>query len=65
MKKSFLLLLSISLFSIYSFAQSEATYSVTFTSNWTQTAHPHSSGNLPGNAHWSKLVGATHNDQVV
>jgi len=65
MKKTLLLLLSISLFSVYSYAQSEATYSVTFTSNWTQTAHPHSSGNLPGNAHWSKLVGATHNDQVV
>ncbi len=65
MKKPLLLLLSISLFSVCSYAQSEATYSVTFTSNWTQTAHPHSSGNLPGNAHWSKLVGATHNDQVV
>lgn len=65
MKKPLLLLLIISLFSVYSYAQSEATYSVTFTSNWTQTAHPHSSGNLPGNAHWSKLVGATHNDQVV
>lgn len=65
MKKPLLLLLSISLFSVCSYAQSEATYSVTFMSNWTQTAHPHSSGNLPGNAHWSKLVGATHNDQVV
>ena len=65
MKKPLLLLLSISLFSVCSYAQSEATYSVTFTSNWTQTAHPHSSGNLPGNAHWSKLVGATHNDQVI
>lgn len=43
---------------------STATYSVTFTSNWSQAAHPHSSGNLPGNAHWSKLVGATHNDQI-
>lgn len=44
---------------------SQATYSVTFDSNWTQDAHPHPSGSLPGNAHWSKLVGATHNDQVV
>jgi len=65
MKKQLLLLLSIFLFSVYSYAQSEAIFSVTFTSNWTQTAHPHSSGNLPSNAHWSKLVGATHNDQVV
>jgi Spondin_N/Secretion system C-terminal sorting domain len=65
MKKKLLLLLSISILSVYSYAQSEATYSVTFTSNWTQMAHPHSSGNLPGNAHWSKLVGATHTDQVV
>ena len=47
------------------YAQSStATYTVTFESNWTQTAHPHSSGNLPSNAHWSKLVGATHNNQV-
>ena len=45
-------------------AQSQATYSVNFTSNWSQATHPHSSGSLPGNAHWSKLVGATHNDQV-
>lgn len=65
MKKTFLILLSITLFSVYSYAQSEATYSITFTSNWTQAAHPHPSGNLPGNAHWSKLVGATHNNQVV
>lgn len=43
---------------------STAIYSVTFTSNWSQAAHPHSSGNLPGSAHWSKLVGATHNDQI-
>ena len=42
------------------YAQSTATYTITFDSNWTQIAHPHSSGNLPSNAHWSKLVGATH-----
>jgi Spondin_N/Secretion system C-terminal sorting domain len=65
MKNKLLLLLIIPFFSVYSYSQSEATYSVTFTSNWTQMAHPHSSGNLPGNAHWTKLVGATHNDQVV
>lgn len=65
MKRIFLLFLSISLLSIHSNAQGEATYSVNFTSNWTQTAHPHPSGNLPGSAHWSKLVGATHNSDVV
>ena len=65
MKRLFLLFLSISLLSIHSNAQGEATYSLTFTSNWTQAAHPHPSGNLPGNAHWSKLVGATHNSDVV
>jgi len=65
MKRIFLLFLSISLLSIHSNAQSEATYSVNFTSNWTQSAHPHPSGSLPGTAHWSKLVGATHNSDVV
>ncbi|MBV1922538.1 MAG: spondin domain-containing protein [Flavobacteriaceae bacterium] len=43
---------------------STATYSVAFDSNWSQSSHPHPSGNIPSNAHWSKLVGATHNDQV-
>ncbi|MEL6810760.1 MAG: spondin domain-containing protein [Bacteroidota bacterium] len=65
MKKLLLILFGMSLSSGISFGQSQATYSVTFTSNWTQTAHPHSSGSLPGNAHWSKLVGATHNSDVV
>lgn len=43
---------------------STATYRVVFESNWSQKTHPHPSGNIPSNAHWSKLVGATHNDQV-
>lgn len=43
---------------------STATYQVVFESNWSQSTHPHPSGNIPSNAHWSKLVGATHNDQV-
>lgn len=63
-KNTFLSFLMIAICSV-GFSQSTATYSVVFDSNWSQTAHPHSSGNLPGNAHWSKLVGATHNDQVV
>lgn len=45
-------------------SQSSVNYSVVFESSWSQTTHPHSSGDLPTNAHWSKLVGATHNDQV-
>ena len=45
-------------------AQSTATYDVTFTSNWSQTTHPHSSGSLPANAHWSKLVGVTHDATI-
>ncbi|WP_430933326.1 spondin domain-containing protein [Saccharicrinis sp. 156] len=36
--------------------QSAATYDVTFTSVWNETHHT----SVPGNAHWSKLVGATH-----
>ncbi|PQB03937.1 spondin domain-containing protein [Aureitalea marina] len=61
MKRSLLL----SLFALTAYlsdAQTAAEYTVTFTSNWSQAAHPHSSGNLPGGAHWSRLVGATHND---
>ncbi|GAB5535361.1 MAG: hypothetical protein Rubg2KO_16100 [Rubricoccaceae bacterium] len=38
-------------------AQSEATYSVTFTSSWSATTHP---DGFPGNPHFSGLVGATH-----
>ena len=34
----------------------EAKYSITFNSVWNSTDH----GTLPGNAHWSKLVGTTH-----
>ncbi len=38
------------------YAQSTATYDITFTSIWNATDHT----SVPGNAHWSKLVGATH-----
>jgi Spondin_N/Secretion system C-terminal sorting domain len=43
-----------------SFAQSTATYDFTFTSVWNSNHH----GTLPGSAHWSDLVGATHNSDV-
>ena len=47
------------------FAQSKASYTVSFTSVWdTETNDPvkgNSTMTLPVNAHWSDLVGATHN----
>jgi hypothetical protein len=46
-------------------AQSEAIYSINYTSTWSQATHPHPTNNFPASAHYSKLVGATHNDQVV
>jgi hypothetical protein len=42
------------------YSQSVATYTVTFNSVWNSTDH----GTLPGNAHWSRLVGANHNNTV-
>jgi hypothetical protein len=44
--------------------QSEATYQVIFESNWSQATHPHTSGSLPSQAHWSPFAIAVHNDQV-
>jgi hypothetical protein len=46
---------------LISFSQSTAFYDITFESVWNATDH----GALPGNAHWSDLVGATHNNEVV
>ena len=47
------------------FAQSTASYTITFSSNWeNETVDPingNSTALIPGNAHWSDLVGATHN----
>ncbi|MFK5981971.1 MAG: spondin domain-containing protein [Flavobacteriaceae bacterium] len=60
LRLSFLILF---IFSVSLFSQSVATYTITFTSNWSNNTHP--SNNFPGNAHWSKLVGATHNSEVV
>lgn len=44
---------------------SEATYTVSYVSSWSETTHPHPTGNFPAGAHYSKLVGATHNDAVI
>lgn len=57
-----LLLLLIAPF--FGLSQSTAQYSVSFESTWSQATHPHSSGSLPATAHWSRLVGATHNDNI-
>ncbi|MGY3795085.1 T9SS type A sorting domain-containing protein [uncultured Aquimarina sp.] len=47
------------LFCFYSFGQTTtATYDIIFTSNW--EAH----GTLPGSAHFTELVGATHNTSI-
>ena len=55
-----LLLLS----SLSMMSQSEATYEVIFESNWSQATHPHGSGSLPSQAHWSPFAVAVHSDQV-
>ncbi|MBT8288146.1 MAG: spondin domain-containing protein [Bacteroidia bacterium] len=41
-------------------SQSMARYTFAFTSTWNSTDH----GTLPGSAHWSDLVGATHNNNI-
>ena len=57
---SFFIALTLSLTSLDSYGQSTATYNITFNSVWNASDH----GTLPANAHWSKLVGATHNSNV-
>ena len=42
-------------------ARSEALYTITFTGAWTTTVTP---GGLPSGAHFSKLIGGVHNDEV-
>lgn len=39
------------------FSQSVATYDISFQSTWNASEH----SSIPNNAHWSNLVGATHN----
>ena len=41
--------------------RSEALYDITFTGAWTTTV---TSGGVPGGAHFSRLIGGVHNDQV-
>ncbi len=57
--KNSILLLVFSI-SIISYSQSTATYTILFESFWNSSDH----GNLPNDAHWSKLVGANHNGNI-
>ena len=63
MKKKLPLLLVLIAFFQFSTAQSNAEYDISFTSTWSDVTHP--DPNFPSNAHWSDLVGATHNSSVV
>ena len=49
----------------FALGQEQVVYSITFTSTWSQNSHPHPSGNLPDDAHWSKLVGAVHTNDII
>lgn len=55
MKKIYLLLFC--LISTIVFSQSIATYDISLTTIWTAAQHT----SVPGSAHWSNLIGATHN----
>ncbi|WP_033956260.1 spondin domain-containing protein [Psychroserpens jangbogonensis] len=48
------------------YSQSTASYDITFTSDWENEVIDPINGNstaaIPGNAHWSNLVGTTHNE---
>lgn len=64
MKFNVLIILLVVTF-INSYSQGEAAiYIVTFDSNWSQETHPHPNGSLPNSAHWSRLVGAIHNNEI-
>ena len=54
-------LLLLALFPILAISQSSAVYTISFESDWASPVH----GTLPGNAHWSNLVGVTHNSNHV
>ena len=55
-------LASLTLLLSASFALGQATYEVNFEATWSRDNHP---GNYPSNAHFSPLIGATHNSDVV
>ncbi|WP_274475851.1 T9SS type A sorting domain-containing protein [Mangrovimonas aestuarii] len=59
-KKS-LVVLALILTSLFTYSQTTVNYTIVFSSQWNESDH----GPLPPNPHWSKLVGATHNSNVV
>lgn len=62
-----ILVLLLSIFPMPAHAQNDtALYTVTFESTWSQQTHPHPGGGtqFPANAHFSPLIGATHNVSV-
>jgi hypothetical protein len=56
MQKTTFSLLLLLFISFSALGQSQATYNITFNSIWNATDHT----SVPGSAHWSRLVGATH-----
>lgn len=59
MKNFTLLFITLLTFSFNTDAQSTASYTITLTTIWNEANHT----SIPGNAHWSPLVGATHNTE--
>ncbi len=50
-------------YSLTAFSQTQtANYTITFEGTWSDITHP--SANFPLSAHWSNLVGATHNNNI-
>ena len=43
-------------------AEMGATYELVFTATWSGESHP---SDFPSSAHWSGLIGATHNENVI
>ncbi len=66
-RRFFIVAITLSVFNVVT-AQSVASYTITVTSVWDSEANDPIQGNsivpLPGNAHWSDLVGATHNSNA-
>jgi hypothetical protein len=67
LRKLTMIILFFALFSVGAVSAETPTtarYRATFISTWSQETHPHFSGKLPNSAHWSVLVGGTHNDSI-
>ena len=62
MKRIGIYLVFLALFVTTSFAQ-DATYKIEFISNWSSSTHP--TDYPSGSAHWSPLIGTTHQDAAI